>query len=458
MADVRKTISSASTPVVAPSSARSLVKSAGASGMHSYSPEEAHAFTTHINTYLGADPYLSSNGYVPVDPNNLFLKLADGVLLCRLVNLATPGTIDERAINRPSGGGKALSVYAAKENLNLAINSAKGIGCQVVNIHASDLLKAHEFPHLALGLLWQLIRLQLLARVTLRSHPEVVRLVTSEESLADLLALPPEELLLRWFNFHLARDGAPIRVTNFGPDLTSGVAYLHLFHSISPDTCPRAESLDNATPTERAARAIACARSLGVPVAVSSSDITGGNRRLNLAFTAEVFNHAPGLSVEEGDVAEAMQAAGLSGEAEADAREERVFRLWMNSLNLGDGDIVLHSLTSDCRDGVALLETIDKVVPGTVDWRRVNRDRARMSRFKAIENCNYVVALGKAPLGLSLTGIGGIDLADGNRKLLLAVVWQVSLRHVLQVWIAIRYRASLSCFAAHWPAFLFVPM
>jgi plastin-1 len=43
------------------------------------------------------------------------------------------GTIDERAINLKKGG-KKLDVWSAAENNNLAINSAKGIGCQVVNV------------------------------------------------------------------------------------------------------------------------------------------------------------------------------------------------------------------------------------------------------------------------------------------------------------------------------------
>ena len=46
------------------------------------------------------------------------------------------------------------------ENLNLAINSAKSIGCNVVNIGAQDLLDGRH--HLVLGLLWQVFTIILM--------------------------------------------------------------------------------------------------------------------------------------------------------------------------------------------------------------------------------------------------------------------------------------------------------
>ena len=36
-----------------------------------------------------------------------------------------------------------------------------------------------------------------------------------------------------------------------------------------------------------------------------------------------------------------------------------------------------------------------------------------------IENANYAVALGRDKLHLSLVGVGGVDLAAGNKKLVL---------------------------------------
>lgn len=55
--------------------------------------------------------------------------------------------------------------FPQQENLNLALNSASAIGCQVVNIGAQDLKEGK--PHLVLGLLWQIIKIGLFADIEL---------------------------------------------------------------------------------------------------------------------------------------------------------------------------------------------------------------------------------------------------------------------------------------------------
>lgn len=52
-----------------------------------------------------------------------------------------------------------------------------------------------------------------------------------------------------------------------------------------------------------------------------------------------------------------------------------------------------------------------------------------MSRFKALENTNYAVELGKAN-GFSLVGIEGSDIVDGNKLLTLGLVWQLMRRNI----------------------------
>lgn len=68
-----------------------------------------------------------------------------------MINLSAPKTIDERAINK----GK-LNTFLIQENNILVVNSARAIGCTVVNIHGQDISSGKE--HLVLGLLWQIIR------------------------------------------------------------------------------------------------------------------------------------------------------------------------------------------------------------------------------------------------------------------------------------------------------------
>jgi hypothetical protein len=91
------------------------------------------------------------------------------------------------------------------ENNNIVITSAKGIGCSVVNIGSADLQEGKE--HLILGLIWQIIRRGLLSKIDIKIHPELYRLLDDGETLEEFLRLPPDQILLRWFNYHLKAAG-----------------------------------------------------------------------------------------------------------------------------------------------------------------------------------------------------------------------------------------------------------
>ena len=95
------------------------------------------------------------------------------------------------------------------ENNNIVINSAKAIGCSVVNIGSQDIIEVRE--HLILGLIWQIIRRGLLSKIDIKLHPELYRLLEDGETLEQFLRLPPEQILLRWFNFHLKAANWPNR-------------------------------------------------------------------------------------------------------------------------------------------------------------------------------------------------------------------------------------------------------
>ena len=55
------------------------------------------------------------------------------------------------------------------------------------------------------------------------------------ETLEDLLALSPEEILLRWFNYHLEQAGSSRRVNNFSGDIKDSEAYTILLDQIAPE-------------------------------------------------------------------------------------------------------------------------------------------------------------------------------------------------------------------------------
>jgi len=109
----------------------------------------------------------------------------------------------------------------------------------------------------------------------------------------------------------------------------------------------------------------------------------------------------------------------------------------------------VHSLFEDLKDGTILLQAFDKVVPGSVNWRRASRrpkqvdpdqPAPELSRFKAVENTNYALDLARQER-MSIVGIQGADLVDGNRTLTLGLVWQMMRKSVVQT-LASRPRAG----------------
>ncbi|MED6282956.1 Plastin-3 [Characodon lateralis] len=389
---------------------------------HSISEQERFAFANFINSALEKDP--DCKHVLPVDPTtgHLFKAVADGILLCKLINLSVPDTIDERTINK-----KKLTAFTTQENLNLALNSASAIGCQVVNIGAQDLKEGK--PHLVLGLLWQIIKIGLFADIKLSRNEALAALLEEGESLEALMKLSPEELLLRWANFHLRNAG--MSISNFSGDIKDSKAYFHLLEQIAPngskEGVPRIEidmtGLYEKDLKKRAECLLKQAEQLGCRQFVTANDIVTGNTKLNLAFVATLFNKHPALTKPENQ----------DWNLESETREERTFRNWMNSLGVSPH---VHYIYGDLQDAVVILQLYEKIkVP--VDWdNKVNLPPFKGvggGRLKKIENCNYAVELGKKKAGFSLVGIGGQDLNDGNETLTLALVWQLMRRYTLNV-------------------------
>lgn len=222
---------------------------------HQFSKEETAAFARHINHTLADDKYLNRE-HLPLDPDSmdLFLHVRDGILLAKLINEAVADTVDVRAVNIPRGS-KSLSIFEIKENQNLVIESAKAIGCKTVGIHNQSLIEATRCPHLVLGIVWQIVKIQLMYSINLKNHPELVALLKEGEELHQLLALSPEAILLRWVNYHLKRAKSDRRVKRktFSDDMRDSEIYTVLMNQIKPKNCDRkALSLDATKRVERA--------------------------------------------------------------------------------------------------------------------------------------------------------------------------------------------------------------
>jgi plastin-1 len=404
-------------------------------GAHTLAVEEVAAFASHLNNLFSDEKEMKQ--FIPIAEEGMDLvrKVADGWLLAKFINLIVKDTIDERAMNK-SKNNKPLLEVQKQENLNLCIKAALSIGVKVTNVGATDLMNGEKNPWIVLGILWQLVKLHLLNSINLKNHPELIALLEDGETLADLLKLPPEQLLLRWFNYHLKAAGHK-KINNFGPDVRDSDAYITLLNQLDKNKCGL-EGLKNSDIAARATTTIGNAEKLGVKPMIKNTDIVAGNPKLNLAFTAAIFNQCPGLTkLSE----EEIKKFGLMDDDFGDSREERAFRMWINSLNIDDGaggQVYVNSLFDDCKNGLVLLRTIEKVTydeqkrKGIVDWKQVNLKPR--NKFESLPNTNYAVKLAtdKSGLKFSLVGIAGSDIYDGQKKALLALVWQLMRYHTLK--------------------------
>lgn len=64
-----------------------------------------------------------------------------------------------------------------------------------------------------------------------------------------------------------------------------------------------------------------------------------------------------------------------------------------------------------------LLEVLDKVSCGSVNWKQASKPPIKMP-FRKVENCNQVIRIGKE-LNFSLVNVAGNDIVQGNKKLIL---------------------------------------
>ena len=384
-----------------------------------FDANEKECYCKMINKLLGDDPELKDK--LPVDPksNDIFKKMKDGVILAKLINLATPGTVDERVIVKDPG----MTKEDKENNLNLTINSAKSIGC-LIEATADDVLD--EIRTKDIDLLYQILKPIAFKKISVQDFPQLLRLKEGKETDEELLTFGPEDFLKRWFNHHLAKANHPNKVTNFGEDVKDSEKYTILLNQLDPNQCST-DGLNEGDLTKRAATVLENAPKIGAEVYIKDEDIPSANEHLNTLFTAELFMANNGMG--EPTAEEKMTANKILEDDDEGGREERSFRTWINSLKL-EGVKKVNNLYEECRSAILLLKMIDKIKPGTVDWKKV--ELKTKNPFKIGVNCQEVIDSAKRS-GYNIISIGNKDIQEGRKKHILAIVWQLMRAHTLKI-------------------------
>lgn len=467
---------------------------------------ETLTFTCFVNDLLamdGAGDHVASSdstdplaSRLPLSleshPPALFTTARDGILLCRLVSAVAPDALDVRVIDYSArmafeDGADANAKVAARDNCQLALSSAQGIGCVFHKEINADALTQGQ-PKAVLEFVWQIFKHHIVASVSVRGGtPGIIRLASEGEGLDDLLTLPSEALLLRWVNYQLDQAAAIAdsghhyaSLSLWGAGLENGVRFAALVRHICPSTSddvPAGDAAATAAGPEACVTAsLSSAFASGVPAWFSVEGLASGNIKLQQAFVSYLLKVSPNMTgpitpsspskaataaahasgragrvmattsvaranrtstrISEREAAALEQALSAQlakdadGENAAATREARTVAQWINALDIDGVYVRGTSLAADVRDGVAVLKVLDAVEPGLVDWGKVNL--AATNRYRQVENCNYAVTLGKA-MDLHLVNVAGLDLVDGNLKLLLAFLWQLMRYHTLKM-------------------------
>jgi len=199
---------------------------------------------------------------------------------------------------------------------------------------------------------------------------------------------------------------------------------MHVLNRLEPSKCSL-DGIDDEDLGSRAQKMISNSLAMGVPDVVEATHIVSGNTKVNTLFVSYIFNTKHGL---EELTAEEYEAAGMIDDDIEGAKEERMFRMWVNSL--GIEGVHVSNLVDECRDGVLLCKVLDKISPGCIPWKSV-KDPPKTDFDRNINNNTAITAC--KDLKLKLIGIGGTDITKGTRKLVLAVIWQIVRLHYLKL-------------------------
>ena len=117
-------------------------------GKHEYSPGQVATFSKLINVILKGDADLGDYLPIATDGDSLFHAFDNGVLLCKIVHVIDPDSIDLRVIKNT----KNMSVFEINNNLKLGLAASKALGVKLIGVAPADFVK--KVPHLILTALW----------------------------------------------------------------------------------------------------------------------------------------------------------------------------------------------------------------------------------------------------------------------------------------------------------------
>lgn len=93
---------------------------AGARGHHTFLHEEVKMITRLFNKILAKDEFVADRVPMPVNSEDLFHCMSDGMMLIRVLAAIDKDCVDMRTVNK----GHSLNIYKIRENIDYGLTCA----------------------------------------------------------------------------------------------------------------------------------------------------------------------------------------------------------------------------------------------------------------------------------------------------------------------------------------------
>ncbi|KAK5073590.1 alpha-actinin [Lithohypha guttulata] len=105
--------------------------------------------------------------------------------------------------------------------------------------------------------------------------------------------------------------------------------------------------------------------------------------------------------------------------------QEKTFRKWLNN-KISPRNVVVTDLSTDLSDGVNLIHLLELLSNESLG-RYAAKPKLRVQRFENVNKCLDFIR----SRGIQMTNIGAEDVVDGNRKIILGLIWTLILRFTI---------------------------
>ena len=287
-------------------------------------------------------------------------------LLAKLLNYYYPDVIDMRALNVIDQDD--YEDKSVVENIHLIMGAAKSVGA--IYTTTFDVQKCADLDACAcIEFVYPILNLIMTKTISLKSCPSLILLGHEDEdedkSIQMVKSYSKEQLLVKWLNYHAARNGMQRSVTDISNDLADGELILNVLRVTGDRDVVEEDTILNTI--------LATVRKRRCATWMKLRYIEGGNRRLLGLFCAALFSHDHALEFSEKTKAVVEKAAMLEEEDPTQTKEYRTYKMWLNSIiPYIEGASSVVDIMEDLRDGVLLVQILNVISEGTlvIKWKK----------------------------------------------------------------------------------------